>query len=91
MLHYTPQNLYTMANEFSSCASDWGLIVSITKTKAMSVRPGRVCADLPVLGDDDVFSCQDKFTYLGSTISGDGQLDHEIASVWQRHRVRLAA
>eukprot|EP00117_Sycon_ciliatum_P042213 scpid83525/ scgid6249/ Putative uncharacterized transposon-derived protein F52C9.6 len=74
------ENLCTMANEFISCASDWGLTVSITKTKAMSVGPGRVCTDLPVLGGDDVISCQDDFTYLGSNISGDGQLDHEIAS-----------
>ena len=73
-------NLCTMANEFISCTFDSGLTVSITKTKAMSAGPGRVCADLPVLCGDNVISCQDEFTYLGSNIRGDGQLDHEIAS-----------
>ena len=72
-------HLETMANEFVSCASGWGLTVSVQKTKAMAVN----CSDPPPsidLQDGGSVEVVDSFTYLGSVLSADGALDKGLTS-----------
>eukprot|EP00117_Sycon_ciliatum_P025740 scpid93201/ scgid21296/ len=57
--------LETMANEFIECASQWGLTVSIQKTKAMVVNPHHP---------------QPASVTVGSTLSTGGSLDKEVTS-----------
>eukprot|EP00117_Sycon_ciliatum_P011894 scpid87181/ scgid13171/ len=72
-------HLQTMTNEFVSCASSWGLTVSVQKTKAMAVN----CSDPPPsidLQDGGSVEVVDSFTYLGSVLSADSALDKELTS-----------
>ncbi|XP_065189675.1 uncharacterized protein LOC135820285 [Sycon ciliatum] len=73
------EHLETLANEFIACASQWGLTVSIAKTKAIAVGPGDLQPDV-VLDGGGVVEMVSGFTYLGSVVSCDGSLDVEITS-----------
>ena len=72
-------HLETMAGEFASCASAWGLSVSLQKTKAMSVGADQHLVDIVVPGRGSMETVH-KFPYLGSIIADDGMLDHELTS-----------
>eukprot|EP00117_Sycon_ciliatum_P029867 scpid93202/ scgid23680/ len=72
--------LETMANEFIECASQWGLTVSIQKTKAMVVNLHHPPPASATVGDDDHIDLVQEFTYLGSTLSTGGSLDKEVTS-----------
>ena len=86
------ENLCTIANEFISCASDWGLTVSITKTKAMSVGPGRVCVQIS-LSSVVMTSPVARIISPALEATAVGMVSWIMKShpVWQRHHVRLAA
>ena len=70
-----------MCNEFVTFASQWGLTVSLQKTKAMAAVVGSshdhheaVC-----LANGGNIEFVADFPYLGSTINGDGSLDKEVS------------
>ena len=58
--------------EFVLSASQWGLTVSIAKTKGMVVGKQMEDSDVsPVQGEGEIV---ENFTYLGSNITSDGEL-----------------
>ena len=67
----------TSAECFVSCAAAWGLIVSVTKTKGMSINSPR---NDPVPTSAGEMSSVDSFTYLGSIIHRDGLSSHDVAA-----------
>eukprot|EP00117_Sycon_ciliatum_P027914 scpid27779/ scgid3366/ Craniofacial development protein 2; p97 bucentaur protein len=75
------EHMETMVKEFTQCASGWGLTVSVQKTKFLAVGPSVIRADIVVPGSaGDVIGVVSDFTYLGSTISDDGELDAEVTT-----------
>ena len=73
------QHLTTMATEFVGRASEWGLTVSIPKTKAMVVNGSQLTSDVVLPGGASV-EMVPEFQYLGEVVSGDGTLDWETSS-----------
>ena len=65
--------------EFVSCASRWGLTVSIQKTKVMAAG-ANVSTGAVVLSNGASVAMVPEFTYLGSVVSSDGSLDTEITT-----------
>ena len=59
--------------------SEWGLTVSIPKTKAMAVSGSQLTNDV-VLPSGASVEMVSEFRYLGGVVSGDGALDREISS-----------
>ena len=89
------EHMETMVKEFKQCASGWGLTVSVQKTKFLAVGPSVIRADIVVPGRaGDMIGVVSNFTYLGSAISDDGELDTEVTVtllVLPRHRGHLVA
>ena len=73
--------LESATSTFINTASEWGLTVSIQKTKAMAVGSHLTSSDtLPLqLREGEVEMVHD-FTYLGSTITNDGEVKSEIGT-----------
>ena len=67
----------TSAECFVSCVAAWGLTVSVTKTKGMSINSPR---NDPVPTSAGEMSSVDSFTYLGSVIHRDGLSSHDVAA-----------
>jgi len=67
--------------EFVDTAAEWGLTVSLEKTKGMvigkSVEPSEV---LPVRVEDGTIEVVKDFSYLGSNISDDGEVTADIST-----------
>ena len=58
----------------------WGLQVSIPKTKGMVVGEGLQESDrLPVPVEGGSLEVVDSFTYLGASITSDGEISDEVA------------
>ena len=75
------EHMETMVKEFTQCASGWGLTVSVQKTKFLAVGPSVIRADIVMPGSaGDMIGSVSKFSYLGSTISDDGELDAEVTT-----------
>ena len=70
---------WSQDSEFISCASQWGLTVSIRKTKAMAINSRNLPECLSLFPNVSV-KVVGKFPYLGSVISGSGSLDKEASS-----------
>ena len=68
-----------MAGEFASCASAWGLSISLHKTNAMTVGADQHVTNIVVPGRGSNETVH-KFPYLGSIIADDAMLDHELTS-----------
>eukprot|EP00117_Sycon_ciliatum_P040682 scpid34913/ scgid5748/ RNA-directed DNA polymerase from mobile element jockey; Reverse transcriptase len=62
---------------FISCAARWGLTVSLSKTKCMTVNSPM---NEPVSLGESTIEAVDSFTYLGSVIHRDGQSSHDVQS-----------
>ena len=62
---------------FVACASGWGLTVSLTKTKAISINTP---TSVPVHLGNGTIDAVDQFTYLGSVIHWDGFCVHDVPS-----------
>ncbi|XP_065182209.1 uncharacterized protein LOC135812918 [Sycon ciliatum] len=75
------EHMETMVKEFTQYASGWGLTVSVQKTKFLAVDPSVIRADIVMPGSaGDVIGVVSDFTYLGSTISDDGELVAEVTT-----------
>lgn len=75
----THHHLETMTREVVDSASQWGLTVSLKKTKAMAVNTPEPPSSI-VLASGETVDMVPEFTYLGSIVSADGALDREITS-----------
>ena len=67
-----------MTSSFITCASSWGLTVSVKKTKGMAVGESADRRDA-VVGADTI-EVVDQFTYLGSVLSSDGLACADVRS-----------
>ena len=67
-----------VVSSFISCASRWGLTVSVQKSKGMAIGASVDCRHVAVGGD--TIEVVDKFPYLGSLLSSDGLASRDVAS-----------
>ena len=75
----TRDTFESSATKFVGSASEWGLTVSIIKTKGMVSGNHITPADvLPVRLDGGEIEIVQDFTYLGSNITTDGEVDNEV-------------
>ena len=87
----TQQNLANLTTKLANEAAKIGLKISSPKTKVM--RIGYVRPNVPVLVGQQQIEEVDRFTYLGSVITSDGNAEHDIScrlgntsAVYQRLR-----
>ena len=92
--------------KFVSTAAEWGLTVSLEKTKGLAMGKHLEPSDvLPVQVADGAIEVVRDFTYLGSIISDDGEIGAEVStrigrasrafgclqrSIFQNHRLTIA-
>ena len=75
VISHTEEGLQTLINQFTSACKEFGLTISIKKTEVM----GQNVTEPPTIQiDSKALEVSDHFTYLGSTISSNLSLDHEI-------------
>lgn len=75
----TRANFEHMTAQFIACARQWGLTVSIQKTKGMAV--GNHAIQTPVsVTPTDTIEIVDDFPYLGSIVSSSGSLATELTT-----------
>ena len=68
-------------NVFIQTANDWGLTVNINKTKGMVVGHHSNESEVsPLQVNGGTIEMVNKFPYLGSTISKDGELEEEVSN-----------
>ena len=78
-LYATSQLVFEdVVSSFISCASRWGLTVSVQKSKGMAIGASVDCRHVAVGGD--TIEVVDKFPYLGSLLSSDGLASRDVAS-----------
>ena len=76
----TREMLEEVVGEFVRTAADWGLTVSLEKTKLFAMGKWLKSEDnLPVQLDGGEIATVEDFTYLGSNIIRDGELHGEVA------------
>ena len=81
LMAHKPGDLKAMLNSFSDASKQFGLPISLRKTKVLFQCAPNSVAPQPAISIDDVeLKVVDSFKYLGSMISIDGSLDKEIAS-----------
>ena len=102
----TREKMEQVAGEFVKTAAEWGLTVSLEKTKLLTfgndLRPED---NLPIQLEGGEISAVEEFTYLGSTITRDGEVYREVvarlekasrafgclrAAVFQNKRISIA-
>ena len=76
----TREVLKQVAAELVKTAAEWGLTVSLEKTKLPTVgRQLKPEGSLPVKLNEGGIGTVDDFTYLGSNITRDGEVRNEVA------------
>ena len=85
MLHYnyatTREELEQVAGEFVRTAAEWGLAVSLEKTKLLATGKDLVPEDsLHVQLEEGEIASVEEFTYLGSTTTRDGEVRGEVVA-----------
>ena len=75
VVSHTENGLQILLDRFSKACKDFGLTISIKKTEVMSQN---VSIPPVIKIDDKPLVVTEQFTYLGSTISNNLSLDHEI-------------
>ena len=76
----TREMLKEVVGEFVRTAADWGLTVSLEKTKLLTMWKQLKPEDnLPVQLDGGGIATVEDFTYLGSNIARDGEVHGEVA------------
>ncbi len=72
-------HLHTIVDRFSTTTKLFGLTISLSKTEVLfQPAPGRPTNQPCIIIDGTQLSNVNIFKYLGSTITNDGSLDHEI-------------
>ena len=78
MAHHE-NHLQTIVDRFSMATKLFGLTISLSKTEVLlQPAPGRPIIEPCITIDGTQLANVNTFKYLGSTISSDGSLDHEI-------------
>ena len=79
-VYTTSQDIFVIATAmFIDVASKWGLTVSIEKTKGMVIGSHLTPSDtLPVQLKEGAIEIVPDFTYLGSTITNNGEVKEEV-------------
>ena len=76
---HTEAELQHLVDHFSSAASDFGLTINASKTEVMyQPPPGAEYHDPNILLDGTPLPVTKSFTYLGSTVTNDTNLDNEV-------------
>lgn len=103
---HSEEELQVLMDRFTSAANNFGLTISIKKTEVMfQAAPYDRTASAPMITvDGEQLTNCDQFTYLGSVLSADCQLDKEISQrigkasasfgalrqrVWKSHDISL--
>ena len=77
----TREVLEQVAREFVKTAAEWGLTVSLEKTKLLTMGKDLAPEDnLSVQLEEGEFDTVEEFTYLGSTITRDGEVRDEVVA-----------
>ena len=77
----TREVMEQVVREFVSIAAEWGLTVSLEKTKLLAMgKDLRPEDSLAVQLEGGEISTVEEFTYLGSTITPDGEVHGEVAA-----------
>ena len=106
LFSHTEEGLQSLMNAFAVASSNFSLTISTKKTEVMYQPPPGVTHHSPtILVNGEELKTTKTFPYLGSILSDDGQLDHEIVSriskasssfgslrerVWNSHDIKLA-
>ena len=70
-----------LAQKFVSGASEWGVTVSTEKTKGMAMGERLSEGDVaPIQVEGGEIEMVEQFTYLGSVLSGDGEIMEDVKS-----------
>ncbi|MCP4267312.1 MAG: hypothetical protein GY777_17355, partial [Candidatus Brocadiaceae bacterium] len=77
LVAHSAQDLQTLLNQFSSACSDFGLTVSLKKTKVLS--QGTDSLPSIKINESDIENVKN-FIYLGSNVASNASLDKEINS-----------
>ena len=103
---HSEEDIQILMDNFSRASKSFGLTVSIKKTEVLyQPSPNTRPTEQPCITvDNQPLKVTERFTYLGSSLSNDGQLDHEISSriakasaafgrlnarVWSSHDIKL--
>ena len=77
LVAHSAQDLQTLLNQFSSACSDFGLTISLKKTKILS-QGTNILPSIKINCKD--IENVDNFVYLGSNVASNASLDKEINS-----------
>ena len=105
LVAHTEENIQQMVTKFSNASKNYGLQISITKTEVMfQPAPGKTLPEPKIAIDGAELTNVKRFTYLGSVLSHDTQIDDDIQArinkassafgrleerVWKPHGIRL--
>ena len=105
MVAHTEHDLQKMVTRFSNASKNYGLQISITKTEVMfQPAPGKIHTEPEIIVDGAKLTNVKRFTYLGSVLTSDAQMDDDIKAriskassafgrlqerVWKPHGIRL--
>ena len=88
----TREVMEQVAGEFVRTTAEWGLTVSLEKTKLLTMgRQLKPEDSLPVKVDAGEIATVEDFTYLGSNITRDGEVESEVGVRLARRPGLLAA
>ena len=78
-LTHTEADMQSIMDKFSASCSEFGLKISLKKTKVMyTPAPGQMYRVPEIIVDGGKLGVVESFVYLGSKLSRDGSLDNEI-------------
>lgn len=105
MFSHTEQGLQTLMNAFAKASANFSLTISTKKTEVLYQPPPGAKHHPPSISvNGEMLKVAHNFTYLGSVLSDDGQLDLEVANrisrasssfgrlrcrVWSNHDITL--
>ena len=105
MVAHSEGDLQQMMTRFANAAANYGLQISITKTEIMyQPAPGKTHIEPNITIDGSQLTSVKRFTYLGSVLTSDAQIDDDIKArlskassafgrlqerVWKSHGIRL--
>ncbi|KAK3514603.1 hypothetical protein QTP70_021515 [Hemibagrus guttatus] len=87
LLAHSPQEIQRIINAFSDASKKFGLKINIKKTEVLYQPNSSRTQEVDVRVDGNILNSVPEFTYLGSTVTKDGQIDAEI----QRRMAKASA
>ncbi|KAK3526521.1 hypothetical protein QTP70_030682 [Hemibagrus guttatus] len=87
LLAHSPQEIQRIINAFSDASKKFDLKINIKKTEVLYQPNSSRTQEVDVRVDGNILNSVPEFTYLGSTVTKDGQIDAEI----QRRMAKASA